>query len=399
MNRTSAAPAAPDTAQTTPAGIPTRPLYELRPLRTDADRAEAAALIEDRARWLAARGISVPAHHTAAYRDARAEAVGLYEETADGEEVLIGCLRVHRQPAPRPESTATQRPALRISLVYTAPARKDRIGWLITLWIADFAARTGAATVHCEVPSQHSGSTHPGRLLDHLRRLGWLVTGTGLSQDGERVARLQLTAQDRDGLAAMVNSTVPPQHRHPPPKQDPMTTSALHTGTATQADAAAPPDRSLVPRAADQQPLPAQHLPVPDLGTLKARRTHINRVALALPGPLHVVLYALTVPGTTPNDDLAAVRGYAETQHLVVVGQVVDWLDSVDARTGGEDPRLRRGFARVLQMISDPDCAVRCVAAASRTAITPADRLYEDLLTCFNKRRAGLWLVRSETEL
>ncbi|MGW2984120.1 hypothetical protein [Streptomyces goshikiensis] len=47
-------------------------------------------------------------------------------------------------------------------------------------------------------------------------------------------------------------------------------------------------------------------LPVPDMRTLATRRTAISQAALAHPGPLHVVLYALTVPDRTPYDNLAA---------------------------------------------------------------------------------------------
>lgn len=39
---------------------PTVPQYKMRPLRTDAERAAAAALVDDRSRQLAERGITVP---------------------------------------------------------------------------------------------------------------------------------------------------------------------------------------------------------------------------------------------------------------------------------------------------------------------------------------------------
>ncbi|MFF5488753.1 hypothetical protein [Streptomyces virginiae] len=163
---------------------------------------------------------------------------------------------------------------------------------------------------------------------------------------------------------------------------------------------APPPDRALPPRVAGWRPEPTEPPPVPDLRTLETRRSEINRAALAHPGPLYVVLYALIGPERKANADLAAARGYAEAQHLVVVGSpLVDALDSVDARTGGEDPLLRRNYSRVRQMVADPACAVRGVVAVSRTAITPAVRLYQDQLTWYADRRAGLWLVRGETEI
>ncbi|MFE5517323.1 hypothetical protein ACFQ9Q_06240 [Streptomyces virginiae] len=179
----------------------------MRPLTTDADRAAAAALVEDRARALAERGITVPHHHVAAFRDACSEAAGLYEDTAEGEEILLACLLLHRTPTPCPGED-TNGPSLGTSLLYTAPGLMDRLGWLITLWISDFAARAGATRVSAEVPSQHEGQDTGRRLLNHLSTIGWLVTGTGISRNGERVTRLQLGAQDREGLAALIHCTV-----------------------------------------------------------------------------------------------------------------------------------------------------------------------------------------------
>ncbi|MFF5488754.1 hypothetical protein [Streptomyces virginiae] len=220
MNATRTAPAGGG-LKTPTDGVRARAPYEMRPLNTDAERAAAAALVEDRARWLADRGIAVPYHHEAAYRDAWAEAVGLYEENTDGEEVLVGCLLLNRQPDLRPGDADAEGPGLGISLVYTAPGRDDKVGWLITLWASDFADRINASWVHAEVPSRHTGGGNtPGRLLNHLRSIGWLITGTGLSRDGEGVTRLRMTAQDRHGLAAMVHCTVPLQHTGKPEPKD-----------------------------------------------------------------------------------------------------------------------------------------------------------------------------------
>ncbi|MCX4783983.1 MULTISPECIES: hypothetical protein [unclassified Streptomyces] len=160
------------------------------------------------------------------------------------------------------------------------------------------------------------------------------------------------------------------------------------------------PSRALPPRPYGQRPEQARPLPAPALASLETRRLTMNQAALAAPGPLHVLLYALTGPHREANGDLAAARGYAQTQHLTVAGPpIVDTLDEVDIRTGGDDPLLRRGYARALRMVADPDCAVRGVVAVSRTAITAADRLYADQLTWYADRRAGLWLVRGETQI
>ncbi|MFE5859714.1 hypothetical protein [Streptomyces virginiae] len=161
-----------------------------------------------------------------------------------------------------------------------------------------------------------------------------------------------------------------------------------------------PSGRALPPRPYGQRPEQAGPLPAPALAALETQRLTMNQAALAAPGPLHVVLYALTGPRREANGDLAAARGYAEVQHLTVAGPpIVDALDDVDIRTGGDDPLLRRGYARALRMVANPGCAVRGVVAVSRTAITAADRLYADQLTWYADRRAGLWLVRGETQI
>lgn len=209
MNPTSAAPAADRRPRAY--RMPARAPYEIRPLRTGADRAAAAALVQDRALWLSERGITLPHHHLIAYRDGQAEAAGLFEVAADGEELLlIGCLLLHRRPEPGTEITDAEEPWLRISLAYSAPSRSDAVGSLITLWAGDYAARTGAATVRGEAPARHpGGDATAGRLLDHLASLGWLLTGAGNGPDGERVARLELRAQACGALAEMIHCTLP----------------------------------------------------------------------------------------------------------------------------------------------------------------------------------------------
>ncbi|MGW7312243.1 hypothetical protein [Streptomyces sp. NPDC054865] len=161
-----------------------------------------------------------------------------------------------------------------------------------------------------------------------------------------------------------------------------------------------PPGRALPPRPYGQRPEQARPLPTPALAALETQRLTMNQAALAAPGSLQVLLYALTGPHRDANGDLAAVRGYAQAQHLTVAGPpIVDTLDEVDIRTGGDNPLLRRGYARALRMMDDPGCAVGGVVAVSRTAITAADRLYADQLTWYAGRRAGLWLVRGETDI
>ncbi|GGU38389.1 hypothetical protein GCM10010289_69250 [Streptomyces violascens] len=186
--------------------------YEIRPLRTDAELAAAAALVEDRARWMADRGIPLPPHVAAAFRDTSADAVGLYEYAGDDEEELAGCLLLHRPLTTQATGEAATR-SLGISLVHTAPGRTLKVGWLITLWAADFAERIGARRVHAEALSRHAGSD-PTRdpLLEYLCSLGWQVTGSGHpAEGGGRVTRLRLTAQEWEALKAALHCSVPLQ--------------------------------------------------------------------------------------------------------------------------------------------------------------------------------------------
>lgn len=191
-------------------------------------------------------------------------------------------------------------------------------------------------------------------------------------------------------MSAMTDRTYPAPLDGSPAR--PTLTGGSPPGYASQS-------RRLPPRPSGNRPQP-DFLPDPEPRALELRRTAANRAARAHPGPLHIVLYALTGPDGTANTDLAAARGYAERKHLVVTGPpLVDTLDAIDIRTGGDDPLLRRGYARALQMLADPTCPVRGVVAVSRTAITPVDRLYQDQLSWYADRHAGLWLVRGETAI
>ncbi|MFI2736634.1 hypothetical protein [Streptomyces sp. NPDC018711] len=183
--------------------------YEMRPVVTAADRAAAAALVQDRGQWLARRGLPAPALHVTAFRHHGTEAIGLYEEDG-GDEVLVGCLLLHRKPDLRSWAVDDPAPALKVSLAHTAPGRTDRAGWLMTLWLADYAARTGIDFVYAEASSQSTASAgREGRLLGYLRDLGWDVLGSGRNPDGHKIARMRLTAAPSPGLTALIHCTVP----------------------------------------------------------------------------------------------------------------------------------------------------------------------------------------------
>ncbi|MFI9210317.1 hypothetical protein ACIGW7_19535 [Streptomyces sp. NPDC053253] len=211
---------APDTAPvhgTRPDSIRQGWVYQMRPIVTAADREEAAALVQDRSLWLAQRGHDAPALHVTAFRDHRTEAAGLYEED-DGDEVLAGCLLLHRQPDLRRWGVDEAVPTLKISLAHTAPGRSDRVGWLMTLWLADYAARTGFDYVYAEAPGRYAPSGgNDGRLLDHLCNLGWQVLGSGgRNPDGLRVTRIRLAAAPSPNLTVLINCTVPAAPRRGP---------------------------------------------------------------------------------------------------------------------------------------------------------------------------------------
>ncbi|MEU5662103.1 hypothetical protein [Streptomyces longwoodensis] len=185
-------------------------VYEMRPLPTAADREAAAALVQDRGLWLASRGLDAPALHAAAFRNLRTEAVGLFEEDNGGDEILIGCLLLHRQPTPQSWGVDNSASALMVSLAYTAPGGTDRAGWLLTMWLADYAARAGGDWVYAEVPGGCTGSDDGAtRLRGHLRDLGWRVLGAGHDPDGHRVTRIRLAAAAAPGLTAMIHCAVP----------------------------------------------------------------------------------------------------------------------------------------------------------------------------------------------
>ncbi|MFE0774206.1 hypothetical protein [Streptomyces sp. NPDC058861] len=211
MNATAIAPDPTGRHNGPPDGVrPPGWAYEIRPLPTAADREVAAALVQDRGLWLAPRGLDTPALHAAAFRNPHAEAAGLFEENNDGDEILIGCLLLHRQPAPQSRGVDDSASALTVSLAHTAPGRTDRPGWLLTMWLADYTARAGNDWAYAEVPGWHTGSNGgAARLVRHLRDLGWRVLGTGHDPDGHRVTRIRLAAVASPGLTAVIHCTVP----------------------------------------------------------------------------------------------------------------------------------------------------------------------------------------------
>ncbi|MER6714616.1 hypothetical protein [Streptomyces sp. NPDC000877] len=181
-------------------------MYEVRTLRTAAEREEAATLVQDRQRWLTLRGLPVPAQADipALFRDPQTKPAGLFE---DGK--LLACLILERDPG----LGWGEGPCLFLGCVYTLPDQTDDITRLITLWASDFAARLDLPLVRTETLARHTLDAEPiAALLRRLTDMGWDVQGSGPGREGDRVARLELAAEHRSGLSALIGCRV-----HEPP--------------------------------------------------------------------------------------------------------------------------------------------------------------------------------------
>ncbi|MEV7145347.1 hypothetical protein AB0O05_02445 [Streptomyces sp. NPDC093084] len=171
-------------------------------LSTAAEREEAAALVQDRQRWLILHGMPTPARADvpARFREAQAISAGLFE---DGR--MLACLIPEHDPG----LGWGQGPCLFLGSLHTLPGQSDDLTRLITLWAADFAARLDLHVVRAEALARHPLDAEP--ITDLLRRLtdmGWDVRGSGTGRDGDRVVRLQLPAEHRPGLRALISCQV-----------------------------------------------------------------------------------------------------------------------------------------------------------------------------------------------
>ncbi|MFD8650475.1 hypothetical protein [Streptomyces mirabilis] len=177
-------------------------MYEMRMLSTAAEREEAAALVQDRQRWLTLHGLPVPARADipAQFREAQTMPAGLFE---DGR--LLACMI----PEHDPDLGWGQSPCLFLQSVHTLPGQSDDITRLITLWASDFAGRVDLHVVRAETLARHALEAEPlAALLRRLTDTGWDVCGSGPGRDGDRVARLELPAEHRPGLRALISCQV-----------------------------------------------------------------------------------------------------------------------------------------------------------------------------------------------
>ncbi|MEU5362249.1 hypothetical protein ABZ354_01850 [Streptomyces sp. NPDC005925] len=177
-------------------------VYEMRTLCTDAERDEAAALVQDRQRWLSTRSLPVPAQADipAIFRNPQTRPAGLFE---DGK--LLACMIPERDPGLR----WGQGPCLYLGCSHTLPDQPDDITRLVTLWASDFAARLDLRLVRTETLARHALDAEPvAALLHRLTGMGWDVQGSGRGREGDRVARLELAAESRPGLSALIGCRV-----------------------------------------------------------------------------------------------------------------------------------------------------------------------------------------------
>ncbi|MGQ4436983.1 MULTISPECIES: hypothetical protein [unclassified Streptomyces] len=203
MTRPTAPTASEDSSAPVPfTQTPPAAIYEIRMLNTAAEREEAAALVQDRQRWLTLHGLPVPTHADvpAQFRDAQNLSAGLFE---DGR--LLACA----SPQYNPDRGWGQGRCLFLRNVHTLPGQSDDITRLVTLWASDFAARVGLHVVRAETLARHAIDAEPlAALLRRLTDTGWNVCGSGPGRDGDRVARLEFPAEHRPGLRALINCQV-----------------------------------------------------------------------------------------------------------------------------------------------------------------------------------------------
>ncbi|MER8119032.1 hypothetical protein [Streptomyces sp. NPDC094031] len=180
------------------APVPSAAGYEIRTLRTQAECEEAAALVQNRQRWLTMRRLPVPARADvpARFRDPQARPVGMYD---DGN--LLACMFLQLDPD---LGWGTGR-CLFLHCLHTLPGQNDNITRLITLWASGYAAQLGLPVVRAETLARHALDAEPtATLLRRLTDMGWVTRGCGTGREGERVARLELAAEPRPGLSAFI---------------------------------------------------------------------------------------------------------------------------------------------------------------------------------------------------
>ncbi|MBP0456142.1 hypothetical protein [Streptomyces montanisoli] len=174
----------------------------MRTLRTDTEREEAAVLVRDRQRWLTQRDLPVPARADipALFRNPQMRPAGMFE---DGK--LLACMIPQRDP----DIGWGEGPCLFLGDIHTLPDQTDDITRLITLWASDYADRLDLPHVRAETLTGESPQTEPTAVfLRRLTDVGWHVHESGPGREADLVTRLELAAEHRPGLSALIGCLV-----------------------------------------------------------------------------------------------------------------------------------------------------------------------------------------------
>ncbi|MFF7644092.1 hypothetical protein [Streptomyces canus] len=178
---------------------------------TTADLKPIVTMIAARQRWLTERGKRSYGRATAllgllGQAAETATVVGLFHATDDRDAQVLGCSVLFPTAGAAPGWTAVERSERTwlLTMSHTHPGfRSDRIGWLMTMWACDYAARQPdpPAWMRCQVP---------GPLIAHYRdQLGWQVVRTRQDPDLGEAVLMQRRPESSPGLSALITSRMP----------------------------------------------------------------------------------------------------------------------------------------------------------------------------------------------
>jgi hypothetical protein len=174
-----------------------------------ADLKSIAAMIAARQLWLLERGKRSYGQGNAllgllGQSADTATVLGLFD---DADDTAVGCSVLFPTASAAPGWTAAERRerAWILTMSHThSDYRGDRIGWLMTMWASDFAARQPDPPqwLRCRVPD-------PALIAHYRDQLGWHLVRTCQDPDLGGVALMQRRPESRRGLSAVISSRVP----------------------------------------------------------------------------------------------------------------------------------------------------------------------------------------------
>ncbi|MCT9107587.1 hypothetical protein N4G69_18405 [Streptomyces mirabilis] len=176
---------------------------------TPADLKAIVTMIAARRLWLLERGKRSYGQATAllgllGQAAGTVTVVGLFHAADDQ---VLGCSVLFPTAGAASGWTAAERSERTwiLTMSHTHPdSRDDRIGWLMTMWASDYAARQPdpPAWIRCRVPD-------PALIAHYRDQLGWQVVRTRRDPDLGEVALMQRRPELRFGLSAVITSRVP----------------------------------------------------------------------------------------------------------------------------------------------------------------------------------------------